>query len=111
MEWRNKNDNTIEKVEVNIFCGDIVNEDDINGMVGRGHDAYDLVDKIFELYDPPMYRGAIFYVNLSLPSEKFEICSSLLAKLWFQNFYTISMSVRRDEIYAIVIDVLLKKRF
>ena len=111
LNWKNESENCYEETIINLICGDLTNEDDLNDLIGRNYEAYEFVTTIFDRYDPPAYRGSSFYYNLSLQEEKSEICTSLLGKIWGRNFYTIAISIRRDEGYAIVIDVLLKKRF
>ena len=39
--WKNENENAYEEVTINMLSGDLICEDDINGMVGRSREAYD----------------------------------------------------------------------
>ena len=45
--WKNENENAYEEVTINMLSGDLICEDDINGMVGRSREAYDFIKKIF----------------------------------------------------------------
>ena len=54
-----------------------------------------------------MYRGSVFYANLSCSDENYELCNSLLGH---RDFYAVTIANRRNQTCDLEIDILLKKR-